>query len=85
MLITFLSALYSRKAANQSGSVKGQKHLKIKGRGKFGDKTEEDVMKLLLPDRLGDNLDILFVSTIYKISGSVQISLTAENEYLQTL
>jgi len=38
-------------------SKKPRKRIK-----KFGDMSEDDVMKLLLPDRVAENLDILFVS-----------------------
>ena len=32
---------------------------------RFGDMSEEEVLKLTLPEHLGYNLDILFVSVLY--------------------
>ena len=55
--------------ARKESSSKGQSGNAAATRtkkGKFGDKTEEEVMSLLLPDRLGDNMDILFVSFCFE-------------------
>ena len=72
--------------ARKESSSKGQSGNAAATRtkkGKFGDKTEEEVMSLLLPDRLGDNMDILFVSFCFEaFKFLIDLHLTTEYYFI---
>ena len=73
--------------ARKESSSKGQSGNAAATRtkkGKFGDKTEEEVMSLLLPDRLGDNMDILFVSFCFEaFKFLIDLHLTTEYYFIK--
>jgi hypothetical protein len=51
-----------------SSSRDGETSVQRRKKKSFGNMSEDEVMKLLLPDRLGESTDILFVSCKYELA-----------------